>query len=1459
MTVVEPGRFGPLAARDGLPHMPSWRTELIASGPGADPGDASAVMLRSNGDVAAQWEAGDRFHDVLDERCRRLGRRKARRQLAVDYGDYAYTFADLIAAANQLARYLDRRGVGPGSRIAVLVDRSIQSHAIVLAASKLGAAYVPLDPSFPADRVRFILADSQVDLVVTLDRFASVFSATDLEIVRLDGVNAEISKLSSHPFEAPGCRDQADRLAYIIYTSGTTGRPKGVPINHSSICNFVRIASEVYGYSEGDRVYQGMTIAFDFSVEELWVPLAAGATIVPAPSDTQLVGEELQAFLRSNRITALCCVPTQLATLEPRLPDLRLLLLSGEACPSDLVDRWLTDGRRVLNAYGPTETTVTATWKVLTAGGAVTIGGPLPTYAIVILDPDDQRALSAGEIGEIGVSGIGLTTGYLNRPERTEMAFIDDFTGFANNPTGRIYRTGDMGRINDENEIEYLGRIDTQVKIRGYRIELGEIEAVAREVDTVGQVVVHPCTRRGKPTELAAYVTPRAVGEAVDLGAVDAALRAELPAYMIPTYYEPLDELPLLPSLKVDRNALPEPSGHRFVDSGRPHVAPQNEREAELAELLADVLELESVSTDADFFDHLGANSLSMAQYVTAIRRNLGIKRVSMKQLYQNPTIAQLAELVESRAATGQKPRHRLLADSPSTAPGRSPEEAKGPGDERVDRSGSLPPATRPELPTASRYQVEPRVASTAAYITTGLAQFVISVSTAFLSLVVAVATFSWVEGATGILETYLRAGLAGIGLFFGYSGFFIVLKWLVIGRFTTAPIPLWSVGYLRFWVARTAVRANPLNLFAGTPLYGAYLRLLGANVGPAAVIMSQPPVCADLVTIGARTVIRSDVAMPGYTAHGGYLFPGTIEIGHDSLICEATTIDVDVKIGDNVELGTASAVLTGQVLADNSQYHGSPAEPTGVIYDRVTPRSLPGWHRVRYALMQILVVFLWSTPIPLLVVQIAAAIEWPGLAFAPWGGAVGDVVNLAALAAVIYLWILATALTGVLVMPRLYNRFFVAETAHRLWGVQHWLARSLTRSSNSRSMNILFGDSSMILYYLAAIGYDLKEATQTGSNFGVDQRHHSPFLCRFSRNTMVSDGLRMLNLEVSATSFHMRRVAMPADTYLGNNVFYPAEARVGPNCLIATKAAVPIEGPVRTDVGILGSPAFEIPRSVARDQRFDHYKQPGVIEGRLRAKLRSNLQTVGIYLLRNYVLIFLGLVYGLGSFRLFGVADEQDVVAIGGALTLTAGLLLVSGAAVSIYLERLMADFSRMKPLYCSLYDPRFWAHERFWKFNDNAFVRAFNGTPLKGPLLRLRGAIVGKRLYDDGAGLPEPPLMEIGDDCMLNVGAVAQSHSLEDGTFKSDHIRIGNSCTIGTGGFVHYGATMHDGSVLEADAFLMKGSVVETGTIWRGNPARDATVGTDLERDHLERDHLERDHLERDHLEQPVGAGDQ
>jgi non-ribosomal peptide synthetase-like protein len=292
--------------------------------------------------------------------------------------------------------------------------------------------------------------------------------------------------------------------------------------------------------------------------------------------------------------------------------------------------------------------------------------------------------------------------------------------------------------------------------------------------------------------------------------------------------------------------------------------------------------------------------------------------------------------------------------------------------------------------------------------------------------------------------------------------------------------------------------------------------------------------------------------------------------------------------------------------------------------------------------------------------------------------------------------------------------------------------------------------------------------------------------------------------------------VSIGPHNFVGNSVTYPAGGRTGENCLLATKAMIPIDGEIRAGVGLLGSPPFEIPRSVDRDSRFDHLRTGDELRGHLHAKNRYNIRTMGLFLIARWLDIFLYTVFFLAAIDSYGGFAQVEMAAWFAASILVTPVYFV-------LLERSLLGFRRLRPRYCSIYDRYFWRHERLWKVPEVSYLHIFDGTPFKNLVWRSLGVKIGRRVFDDGCFLPERTLVTIGDDCVLNAGSEIQCHSQEDGTFKSDRIALGAGCTIGIGALVHYGVTMGDRSVLAPDSFLMKGEEVPPGARWGGNPARE------------------------------------
>ena len=1316
-------------------------------------------VVREHASNAVRWAPGERLNHLLEEACIRFATNDA-----VIGSGIVLSYRDLNRCANQLARHLLARGIKSGDRVAMMFGRSLETYVAMLAVMKVNAAYVPLDAAFPIERVRFILGDANVSAIVSMSSFAERLSGLQVNKIFLDSERLAIDAQAADPLT--GVAPSIEPLCYIIYTSGTTGNPKGVCIGHASICNFVRVASELYGYTPGDRVYQGMTIAFDFSVEEIWVPLMAGATLVPAGPGTTLMGDELSDFLRERRVTAMACSPTLLSTIEQDVPDLRLLLVGGEACPQNLVARWYRPGRRILNTYGPTEATVTATMTELRPDKPVTIGVPLPTYSIVILDPHEDKTVPTGELGEIGIAGVGLALGYMNLDDLTKKKFIRDFLNIENNPSGRIYRTGDLGRIDENGEIDYRGRIDTQVKIRGYRIELNEIEAVVLDLPQVAQAAVTTFEPEEGVVEIVAYY---ALKQGVELprSEISQALRSKLPAYMVPAFIEQVDAIPMTLSNKADYKRLPKPQLQRF-SAAQEYVPPKTDRERMLHAALAGVLRTDHISTERHFFDDLGANSLLMARVCAAIRKNPGMSNVSMRDIYMHPTIARLA--------------HHL--------------------DSSIDGSVAKKP--------------EPfHVPSSLSYVTCGALQIGFLVAYMLFGLWLFVAGIQWATAADSVVDLYLRSVAFGAGLFVALTAVPVAAKWLLIGRFKAQSIPIWSFAYFRFWVVRTLMRTSPAAAFMGTSLGNAYLRLMGARIGRNVLLASKSaPVCTDLVTIGDNTMVCKGTSLSGYRAQSNFIHTGPVTIGSNTYVAEGSVLDIDTAMGDNTQLGHASSLQSGQRVPDGKHYHGSPAVETSSDYCPIGVKNGRLSVDVRGAIYVSLFFAISLLIVLPAVLSLAYHVRsnwdvyWSAIFFMPTH-------SLLALSAVLFFGALGLGMVIVYAIPRLCMRALRPGVTYPNFGF-HYLLQSIVRGvSNSETFLGLFGDSSAITTYMRYVGWNLNRVYQTGSNMGTDQKHDNPFLCNIGSGTMVSDGLSMMNMQMSTTSFRLAESKIGDRNYLGNSIMYPPNGRTGTNVLLGTKTQVPIDGPVRENVGLLGSPAFEIPRMVDRDRDMNASFDEQTRLARLRRKNMYNLVTALLFLASRWVAMFVTFVILQAAFASY---DRFGMFAFFAATV----ALTAFNIPYFILLEHASLGFKRLQPRLVSIYDPYFWWHERHWKLSSFSIVGMFAGTPFSGMLWRALGMKVGAKLVDCGSGISERSLTEVGDYANLNEGCVLQAHSLEEGVFKSDYIRLGNRCSVGPGAFVHYGVKTGDHVVLDADSFLMKGETPESNTGWCGNPAK-------------------------------------
>jgi non-ribosomal peptide synthetase-like protein len=694
-----------------------------------------------------------------------------------------------------------------------------------------------------------------------------------------------------------------------------------------------------------------------------------------------------------------------------------------------------------------------------------------------------------------------------------------------------------------------------------------------------------------------------------------------------------------------------------------------------------------------------------------------------------------------------------------------------------------------------------------------------------YLAALVIAQGYEWISAGSGVLDIYLRSVLAGSALFLFLFTVPILAKWILIGRWKPKQIRIWSLAYVRFWVVKTLVRRNPIVFFTGSPLFNLYLRALGAKIGRGVVIFSNHvPICTDLLTIGDDTVIRKDSFINGYQAHAGIINVGPISIGKNAVISEATVIDIDTVMGDGTQLGHASSLHSGQTVPDGQHWHGSPGrQTTKDNFLTVDPAPCSTFRRVAYAAYQLLTLLLVYVPVGiggaivllLKVPRLNELMSTETSAFTSWWF-YGDALIVSL---VLFFGSIIVGFFTVTTVPRLLNLLIRPYTVYRLYGFYYGVHRLIARLTNAKFLSNLVGDTSWIVYYLRGIGYDLGKIVQTGANFGGMVKHESPYLSSIGTGTMVADALSMMNAEFSTTSFRLSWTFIGERNFLGNGIAYPSQGRTRDNCLLATKVMVPISGKIRENVGLLGSPAFEIPRSVDRDSSFDHLKQGDGLRRRLAAKNRHNFGTILWCLFVRWFFVFMLTV-------LLGLVGDFYASLGAAAIVLNFLIATVLGIAYEILVDRIVRGFKPLPVLFCSIYELAMWRHERYWKVPSTGYLAAFAGTPFINMILRRVGVRIGRRVFNDGCGMTERSLVTVGDDCTLNEASTIQCHSQEDGTFKSDYSTLGSDVTLGTAAHIHYGVTIGDGAVIAPDSFLMKGEEVPPYEHWGGNPASEMRV---------------------------------
>lgn len=1286
---------------------------------------------------------------------------------ALIFGERALSYVGLNTAADKVAGCLIALGIRPGQVVGLWLPRGPELLIAQAGIAKTGAAWLPFDADTPAARIEVCLDDAQSPGLLTCRS----------QLALLDGyarplwILEDLLESADAPLLRRGDDFTPDCPAYVIYTSGSTGKPKGIAVNHRSICHFLRSENEVLGVCADDRVYQGFSVAFDMSFEEIWIAYLVGATLWLAPRDIVGDPDALALSLEDNKISVLHAVPTLLSLFPRDIPGLRLINLGGEMCPQALVDRWATPERQLFNTYGPTEATVSASLAELHRDEPVTIGRPLPNYGLLVVDAG-LKLLPAGETGELCIIGPGVAQGYLGRPDLTAEKFVVNPHAEGEHEA-RLYHTGDLARIDQAGNIQCLGRVDDQIKIRGFRVELGEIEAVLAKQPGIG----------------AAAVVLKLVGEIEQLVAVyvanaDAApgvselrkhLAAQLPPYMVPAHFEPVHILPRLTSGKIDRNALRAmPLTDTNTQTENESDTAEGDAETALFSALRQLFPGQPLLRTADFFTDLGGHSLLAARLVSKLREDSRFANVTVHEIYCERRIGAIASALAKK-----------------------------------QRSGA---AAKPEIVETPRLR---RILCSLAQAAT-LPPLVCLKMAQWLSPFFTYHYFTGDEGdsmARAILAALLVYLLANFGSFL----FVIAAKWLVVGRLKPGRYPLWGVMYFRWWLADRISDVPPRHLLSGSSLNAMYLRALGATVGNEVLIGALFIRAPDLLCIGNGVSIGSAVNFENARVERGELILGNIHIGNEAVVDSYAVMEGDTALGDYAHLAGLSSLATGQKVPAAQRWEGSPAHLSAEIditarRPRVQISALrTAMETLFYLLGANLVAVVFFLPVfPSFILIDYLDARWlkevdahlsPLSAFFTF-----LLLSIPASAVLVLATVLASTGFRWSVLPRLKAGSW---SVHSAVYFGKWLGNQIQESS----LFVLHGLYATVYapWWYRLLGARVGPGTEISTALGV-----VPDMLTIGKDSFVADGVMLGDERIEGGWMSLRPTVIGDRTFLGNGAFVPDGSVLPDDVLIGVQSSVPANERMRPGDTWVGNPPIILPsreQFAGFDPRLTFH--PGLAR-RLSRGFVEGLRIVmpmAVVIAVGYLTV--DLVMPLASAGRF--VDTALALAL-------AGFLYGVGSFLFVALIKWLV-IGAYKPRAIPMWTAFVWASEAVTNLYESIavpnFVDFLRGTPMLPPCMRLLGCKTGRGIYMDTTAFTEFDCVSIGDYSTLNALCGPQTHLFEDRIMKIGKVDIGRGVTVGPRTIILYGTHIGDGASLGPLSLILKGENIPQGTRWIGSPA--------------------------------------
>ncbi len=1306
--------------------------------------DLSIVMGPQRPDLLHHETLADMFAHAVKQHAHHT---------ALIFQQQTFTYKQLDHWSDAIAAKLQALGIGTGSIVGIWWPRGPELHAAIIGIIKAGAGYVPLDREMPAERVEGVLTEVKA---------AACFSQEQLQLDAAILSVPPFPDVNDHFELKPG--PQPDNIAYVLYTSGSTGKPKGIPIMHKQICHLIRSEQTVLNVKSTDKVYQGFSVSFDMWCEETWLSYFVGATLWVADATTAKAIDELSDTLRKEKITVLHAVPSLLAIMEDNIPSIRLVNAGGEACTPQVLARWGMPPREFYNSYGPTETTVSATFALLRPGDAITIGHPLPNYNMAVVD-EKLNILPLGERGELIITGPGVGLGYVDRPDLTQEKFVDKPASLNAIPGDRVYKTGDAAIILPDGSIDFQGRLDDQIKLRGYRIELGEIENKLHDIPGIVAAAVAVRKDGNDQDQLVGYVV-REDNSTVTEADMRQELSRTLPTYMVPGVVMILEDMPRLPSGKINRKALPVPPAFLQVESAATVDANAPVADRMMA-VLTKVFPDKKLTLQEDFFTDLGGHSLLAAVFVSRLRREANIPQASLKDIYIHRPLQALADTWASQDSTGKEKTHTF----------------------------NKVPWYRHGI-----CWIAQTITLLAIY---GL--FAMQIYFPYLG-------YYYTEQATGKLS---YAIMTALGMFCLLPAVFTILiitvKWLVIGKMKEGDYPLWGTYYFRWWLVKTIQRLMPAQFLNGTPLYAKYLQFLGVDIASDAQLGTITIGAEDLVTIGKDASLSSQTVINNAWVEDGMLKLRRVHLGDHAYVGSSAVIAGDARIEDWGELKDLSYLPAGKTIGVAEVWQGSPAQlkETKSIDELPQPLLVSRAKRIRYSMIfsLFLLVFPFTVLLPLLPTIITlnnmdnAA---PDYNF--------NYMVITPVLALIYI-LLFTAQTVVLtrllqwgIKPGtypIYSGFYV-----RKWFADQMMALSLI------VIHPIFA-TIYVSSLFRALGARIGKRTEVSTASSVTHP-----LLEIGDGAFVADAVTLGESDVRAQQLTLEKTTIHNNSFVGNSALIPQGYTLPENMLIGVLSTPPSKVQLESNDARdwFGSPAIALPRR--QESRFfppELTTHPGLF----RKIARGLVEFVRILIPETVVIccsiLFIAYAHDL--------VTEKSVAQI--LLQFPFYYLFFLGLPAflfTVFMKWILCGryHARQDPMWTS----NVWRSEgvtsTYEALSVPFLLEYLKGTPWLPVLLRFLGVKTGYRVFMFTTDITEFDMVEIGTDAALNEDSGPQTHLFEDRVMKVGDIKIGKRSSIGARTIILYDSEVGDDVNLSPLSLVMKGEKLQPGTSWTGSPIK-------------------------------------